>query len=52
MSGRLIGAIAIQLHRRVLIAKRAELSRLRAELEAVQRSAACSSGTQLLAAAA
>jgi release factor glutamine methyltransferase len=45
------GAVAIQLHRRVLTARRDELPRLRADVEAVQRSAA-SRARPLLAAAA
>jgi release factor glutamine methyltransferase len=34
-----VGAVVIQLHRRVLTARREELPRLRAEIEAVQRAA-------------
>ncbi len=44
------GAVAIQLHRRVLAAARAELPRLRVEAEALQRSAARSVRAELLAA--
>jgi HemK-like putative methylase len=46
------GAVAIQLHRHVLTAPRDDLPRLRAEVEAVQRSVAYSSGLQPLAAVA
>jgi release factor glutamine methyltransferase len=46
------GAVAIQLHRRVFMARRDELPRLRAEIEAVHRLALSSSRPQRLAAAA
>jgi len=46
------GAVAIQLHRRVFMARRDQLARLRAEIEAVHRLALSSSRPQRLAAAA
>ena len=46
------GAVAIQLHRRVLTATRDELARLRTDVEVVQRSATSYARTQLAAAAA
>ena len=46
------GAVAVQLHRRVFTARRGELPRLRAEIEAANRSALSSSRPQRLAAAA
>jgi len=46
------GAVVIQLHRRVLTARRDELPRLRAEVEAVHRARLWPSGPQLVAAAA
>jgi release factor glutamine methyltransferase len=45
------GAVAIQLHRRVLTAHREELPLLRAEIERVQKAAAASSVSQLRQAA-
>jgi HemK-like putative methylase len=53
-SGRLSagGAVVIQLHRRVLAARRDELPRLRAEVETVHRARLCPSAPQLVAAAA
>ena len=46
------GAVAIQLHRRVLIATRDELPRLRADAEAVQRASVSSSRPQVATVAA
>ena len=46
------GAVVVQLHRRVLSARREELPRLRAEVEAVQRASLWAPAPQLAAAAA
>src|SRR5207247_11463216 len=46
------GAVAVQFHRRVHKARRTELARLRAELEAAQRAAQAESVLQTLARAA
>jgi release factor glutamine methyltransferase len=46
------GAVVIQLHRGVLTARRDDLPRLRAEIEAVHRTQPCAPRSQLVAAAA